>query len=100
MSEPIKVIVFKDGEGWVAQCLDYDIGAQAADLDTLRLRLETVIDAELAESIRRHNKPFQGIGKAPDRFFDMWERRRSGMGQTRTMHEASEPVTIEFAIAA
>jgi hypothetical protein len=60
---------------WVAQCLEYDIGAQAADLDTLRDRLEATVRAELLESVQRQKEPFAGIPPAPDRFHRMWDHR-------------------------
>ena len=71
----VRVIVFNDAGVWVAQCLEFDIGAQAADLDTLRARLDVVIGAELKESEERGGRPFEGIEPAPVRFQEMWDRR-------------------------
>lgn len=31
---------------WVAQCLEHDVSAQAADLETVRVRIEVAIEAE------------------------------------------------------
>jgi hypothetical protein len=61
-ADPIRVLLSKEGEHWVAQCLEYDIGAQARDLGELRKRLLIAIRAERDESLRRHGKPFAGIG--------------------------------------
>jgi len=69
----IRVIVFQEGGLWVAQCLEHDIGAQAADVDTLISRLEVALKAELKESMR-HGKPLAGIDPAPERFHRMWDR--------------------------
>jgi hypothetical protein len=66
--------MIQQGDQWVAQCLEYDIGAQADDLDELRLRLMVAIEAERQESIRRHGAPFAGIKPAPYRYYDIWER--------------------------
>jgi hypothetical protein len=71
----IRVVVFKDNDAWVAQCLEYDIGAQADNIDTLNERLNVVLKAELKESIERHGRPFAGIDPAPQRFHTMWEHR-------------------------
>ena len=71
----VRVLVFKDDGLWVAQCLEYDIGAQAANLDTLHDRMMVVFKAELKESVERHGKPFAGIDKAPERFHKMWGHR-------------------------
>jgi len=71
----IRVVIFKDDDLWGAQCLEYDIGAQAGDLDTLDDRLAVAIHAELIESLQRNGEPFGGIEKAPERFQNMWEHR-------------------------
>ena len=71
----IRVVVFKDDGNWVAQCLEYDIGAQAESMDLLNDRLKVVLMAEFKESMERHQAPFAGIDPAPERFQRMWERR-------------------------
>lgn len=67
----IRVITYKDGDLWVAQCLEYDIAAHAADLETLHARLLVALDAEREESVRRNGVPFAGIDPAPARFHEM-----------------------------
>ena len=74
-SEQIRVVVFQEGDLWVAQCLEYDIGAQGADLDELQDRLMAVIDAERTESIERNGRAFAGIDPAPQHFQDMWGKQ-------------------------
>ena len=86
MAEPveitIRVVVFKDDDGWVAQCLEYDIGAQADDIDTLNERLSAALKMEFKESVERHGKPFAGIDPAPLRFQTMWEHRVRSVAMT------------------
>jgi hypothetical protein len=74
-SETIRVVVFQDSGIWVAQCLEYDIGAQATDIDTLNARLEAVLRGEFTESVSKNQQAFAGIERAPERFQNMWERR-------------------------
>jgi hypothetical protein len=81
-SDVIRVIMFQDSGMWVAQCLEYDIGVQAEDLDTLSDRLKVVLKAEFKESVERHGKPFAGIDPAPERFQLMWERRARSLEVT------------------
>jgi hypothetical protein len=71
----VRVVIFKDADKWVAQCLEYDIGAQADDIDTLEILLKVALKAELLESIKQHGKPFGGIERAPARFQKMWDKR-------------------------
>jgi hypothetical protein len=68
------VVVFRDANLWVAQCLEYDIGAQAPDLDTLKARLAVTLAFEKETSVELHSTPFAGIDPAPDSFreFAIW----------------------------
>lgn len=68
----IRVLIAKEGDYWVGQCLEYDIGAQARDLSELRRRLMTAIETEKQESVRRHGRPFGGIAPAPSYFHERW----------------------------
>ncbi len=71
----ISIVVFQDGDIWVAQCLEYDIGAQAESLEKLYERLSDVIEAERAESLNRHGQEFVGVPEAPERFRKLYEKR-------------------------
>ena len=62
----IRIIAFKEGEIWVAQCLEHDVSAQAADLDTVRARIEVAIQAE---------SPLDQLPQAPAHFFELWDRK-------------------------
>ena len=44
----IRVLLFREDDVWVAQCVEYDIGAQASDLPTLRRWSERVNNIETA----------------------------------------------------
>jgi hypothetical protein len=100
-ADPIGVLLSKEGDHWLAQCVEYDIGAQARDLGELRKRLLIAVRAERDESLRRHGKPFAGIGPAPRHFHDLWLRRS---GEFKPMHPATVPdapdIEIEFGLAA
>ena len=100
-ADAIRVLLSKEGETWVAQCLEYDIGAQARDLGELRTRLLVAIQAERDESLRRHGTPFAGIAPAPQHFHDRWLRRA---GEFKPVHAAAVAgmpnVEIEFGLAA
>jgi hypothetical protein len=71
----LRVIVYPEGELFVAQCLEKDIATQARDIETLLDRLDLTIDAECAASRERDEKPLSKIGAAPNYFHDLWEKR-------------------------
>jgi hypothetical protein len=72
--ETIRAVVFQEDRMWIAQCLEYDIAVQADGVEELRRRLYGTLQAELQASIDDGDKPFGGIGPAPDRFFQLWEK--------------------------
>ena len=74
----IRVIMFRDANLWVAQCLEYDIGVQAPDLETLEARLSVALEVERETSLEQFGAPFAGIDPAPPHFHEMWEKRSGG----------------------
>lgn len=97
----LRVVVFKDDDLWVAQCLEYDIGAQANDLDTLTDRLDAVVQAEFNESVDRGGAPFEGIEPAPERFHTMWEHRsRSVAVNSKRKQVKDQSMNLDLAFAA
>lgn len=72
-SNSIRIVVYRDGQAWVAQCLEHDIGAQAESPSDLRNRLDEVLWLEATVSRERMGKAFEGISPAPDHFFKMWD---------------------------
>jgi hypothetical protein len=91
MNAEIKVIVFKDDDNtWVAQGLEHDICVQASSLDDLQVRFEVAVrlESEEAGGLGR-------IGRAPDHFFDLWEKRAGAFTPS-----SSANASIEFGLAA
>lgn len=66
MTDTLRVVLRKESEQWVAQCLEVDICIQAPDLDTLEGRLEVALEAE----------DLAVLGPAPQYYFDVWETAR------------------------
>ena len=62
----VRIVAFKEGETWVAQCLEHDVSVQAADLDTLKGRMEVALRAE---------SPLENLPAAPEHFFKLWDRK-------------------------
>ena len=81
----LRTVVFKDGDMWVAQCLEHDVCVQACDLTTLRSRMEVAMAVEI----------LQAVPPAPGRFFDMWDKR-SQFNHSKQ----SEGVELEMALCA
>jgi hypothetical protein len=99
--EQVHVLIIRQGDHWIAQCLEYDIGAQAINLDQLRAVLLETIEAEHEESLRRHKKAFAGIDPAPKYFYERWNQRSTTLTPTFPVvaSEASN-VELEFGLDA
>ena len=103
----LRVILFFDCDtaSWNAQCLEYDIGAQAKSIEELQTRFEVTIRAEIEESVQANETPFAQIPKAPDYFFEQWENR-SGLftpnkvPELRQEHKDQYELSNQYAIYA
>lgn len=73
--EHVRVIVYPEGDMYIAQCLEVDIATQARDIPSLLERLDLTIDAECAISRELGQEPFKRIAPAPNYFHDLWEKR-------------------------
>ena len=69
-----RFILFKEGDTYIAQCLEYDIMAHGNTEEKAKKRFEAVFNFERNLSIERGGSPFANIPKAPKEFFDMWDK--------------------------
>jgi hypothetical protein len=70
----VRVVVFREEDMYVAQCLEFDIATQAPDIEAVLDRLDLTIEAECQMSMEANGKPFDGIAPAPVHFHHLWEK--------------------------
>lgn len=75
----IRVVVAREGDVFVAQCVDYDICTQADDIDTLLSRMTAVINAECEDTEALTGNAFEGISAAPAYYAEAWERSNQSL---------------------
>ena len=86
----ISVVLFERDPGeWVAQCLEYDIGAQARTLPDLLYELQRSIVGHVLICREHGTTPFECLPAAPDPYWDKWEQGR---------HAAISPPRVPFRI--
>ena len=69
----IRAVLFEDVTGgWSAQCLDYDITAQAQTFLDLQDELVRVLVTHIAACAQLGREPFSGIKQAPQRFWELY----------------------------
>jgi hypothetical protein len=71
----IRVIVFREGDLYVAQCLEYDIATQSKSLESLIDRLELTLDAEFSLCDEVGVQAHKAIPPAPNYYHGLWDTR-------------------------
>jgi len=79
----LRVVVYQEDEQWIAQCVDYDIGAQGTSFDDMSVKFALTLRADFEESMSRHGEAFSGIDPAPAHFEKMWESRPADVQSVR-----------------
>jgi hypothetical protein len=64
----VSVLLHRDGDVWVAQCLEYDLAAQAPDEEEVKKRFLRTFAAQILFDIKDKRKPLSALGKAPKRY--------------------------------
>lgn len=75
----LSVLFIEGRHGWTAQCLEHDIAAQASSLNALFEELERVLVAQVALDESQGKKPFEGIGPAPEKYWEAFRNARTKM---------------------
>lgn len=72
--ETVRILAWPPGGQWTAQCLEYDVAAQAPGLQAVLGRVEDTLADNAVECERRGQEPLSNLKPAPDRLFDLWGR--------------------------
>jgi hypothetical protein len=73
MAECIQVLFIAGDHGVYAQCLDYDLAAQGATPDEAEEAFFRTVGLQIELDRRARREPFTGLGKAPERFWNIAE---------------------------
>ena len=91
--DEIRIVVYQEEGKWVAQCLEYDIRAQADTIEKLQTHIDIAISATLADSEERHGK-IAHIDPAPKHFHELWERRSADVQPRNPISERNVAVAL------
>lgn len=95
----IRAIVFKEGDLYVGQCLEYDICAQAPDIEALLARLDLTVEAEFATCRQQGKTPRDLIAEAPAYYHDLWDKRSIGLHRVSVSSSAAQRVEAALVAA-
>ena len=72
----VHVVVFREGDWWVGQCLEYDIATQAKTLTDLHYEVGRLLVGHYAVAIERGWTPFESVPPAPARHWRLFEEAK------------------------
>ena len=72
----IKVLFTREGEAWVAQCLEHDIASQGRTVQEAEETFGRTFLGQIMLDLRRGKEPLQGIGPAPRMY---WRKFKEGI---------------------
>jgi len=78
----LHAVVFRDGDWWVAQILEYNLATAAKSLEAIPTELERFLTVQIVGSLESGLEPFEDLPKAPQRFWDLYEQ-----SAVRSRHE-------------
>ena len=70
----IRTVVFKEGNWWIIQGLDYDFVALARRLEDVPGEIRRFLAVLFAASVQLGVQPFYGYAPAPRRYWRMYEQ--------------------------
>ena len=61
----LSVLLFREGEGWIAQGLDYDIAAQGETIGAVKDAFARTFAGQVCVDLHHNIEPLSGFGPAP-----------------------------------
>jgi hypothetical protein len=75
-TEKLDAVLFMRDGRWVAQFLQYDIGAEAGKLEELDYEIQRVLVGYICTCLEHGETPFARLQPAPKPYWDLWRRSR------------------------
>lgn len=66
----LSVLLMREGETWIAQCLDYDIAAQGNSIKAAKNALARTFAGQVAVDLHHGLEPLNGFSQAPKEYWD------------------------------
>ena len=72
----IRAVIFQEGDWLCVQCLDYNLATQAKTLPRLNRAFQQLIIGHIVVRLRHNQRPFEGLRRAPHKYWAMFERSK------------------------
>lgn len=100
----ISGVLIQEADGrWSAQCLEYDIAAQAKTVHEVRYEVEKALIGHFIVSTELGIEPFASLGPAPQRYWEMFQNAKEKLvGERysfRVLGKVVPPIQPELRVA-
>ena len=94
--QEVHIVVYQQDGLWLAQCLEFDLGAQSrGTIDDVLYELQRALVGREVSARQLGIEPFDSLPAAPQKFWDMWEKANYPLPSPdkpfRTPHPAHLP---------
>lgn len=83
----LKVLILREGEHLVAQCLQYDMAAQASNMKELKKAFLCTFMAHVKLAAERGEKPLENLGRAPEWYWEKYEEAEKLLDRVQVKKE-------------
>jgi hypothetical protein len=86
----VTLLIEREGGAWTAQCLEYDIAAQASSFSDITYEICRVLAAHMVVATTLEQEPFVGLGRAPNEYWEMFDSTKVSVQIELSDHESEE----------
>jgi hypothetical protein len=69
----VSVLLLREEDGWVAQCLEYDVAAQGKTITQVKTAFERTFVGQILVDVKAGRQPLEGVGQAPGFYWEKFE---------------------------
>lgn len=91
MSDQIRAVAFQEGDAWVVQGIEYDVVAQASNLDDAPAAFLKTLVSTILINRKLKRSDWEGIRPAPVKFRRMFEQARVELNLLNPPYVADRP---------
>lgn len=94
MERTLRILLFKPGSQWVAQCLDVDLVAQGPEIDDAIEAFASVLTGRILLDLKAGREPLSSCGQTPPQYVELAERAKALRDKRQIPNQSSEWGTI------
>jgi hypothetical protein len=94
MERTLRILLFKPGSQWVAQCLDVDLVAQGPEIDDALEAFASVLTGRILLDLKAGREPLSSCEQPPAKYLELARRAKALRDNRQVPDQSSEWGTI------